>query len=56
MPISGGFGSLAPESRIIPSARIVPGDEGAWLVAVRSSGSDTLMVQAVCTDFPPMHQ
>jgi hypothetical protein len=53
VPISG-FGGLAPESRIISSRRIVLGDEDAWLVAVRSSGSDTFVVQAVCTDFPPI--
>ncbi len=56
VPISGGFGSLDPESQIISSRRILLGDEDAWLVAVRSSGSDTFMVQAVCTDFPPMYQ
>jgi hypothetical protein len=56
VPISGGFGGLDPESQIISSRRILLGDEDVWLVAVRSSGSDTFMVQAVCTDFPPMHQ
>jgi len=56
VPISGGFGSLDPESQIISSRRIVLGDEDVWLVAVRSSESDTFVVQAVCTDFPPMHQ
>ena len=56
VPISGGFGSLDPESQIISSRRIVLGDRDAWLVAVRSSGSDTFVVQAVCADFPPMHQ
>ena len=54
--ISGGFGSLAPESQIISSRRIVLGDRDAWLVAVRSSESDTFMVSAVCADFPPMRQ
>jgi hypothetical protein len=56
VPISGGFGSLDPESQIIASRRIVLGDRDVWLVAVRSSGSDTFTVQAVCADFPPMHQ
>ena len=56
VPISGGFGSLDPESQTISSRRIVLGDEDVWLVAVRSSGSDTFLVQAVCTDFPPLHQ
>jgi hypothetical protein len=56
MPISGGFGSLDAESQIISSTRIDLGDEDVWLVAVRSTGSDTFMVRAVCTDFPPMHQ
>jgi hypothetical protein len=56
VPISGGFGSLAPESQIISSRRILLGDEDVWLVAVRSSGSDTFTVEAVCADFPPMHQ
>jgi hypothetical protein len=55
--ISGGFGSLDPgESQITTSKRIVLGDRDAWLVAVRSSGSDTYMVQAVCADLPPTHQ
>ena len=53
VPISG-FGGLAPESQIISSRRIVLGDEDAWLAAVRPSGSDTFMVQAVSTDFPPI--
>jgi hypothetical protein len=56
VPISGGFGSLDPESQIISSRRIVLGDRDAWLVAVRSSESDTFLVGAVCADFPPMHQ
>ena len=56
VPISGGFGSLDPESQIISSRRIILGDRDAWLVAVRSSASDTFLVEAVCADFPPMHQ
>ena len=56
VPISGGFGSLDSESQIISSRRIVLGDREAWLVAVRSSESDTFLVEAVCADFPPMHQ
>lgn len=56
VPISGGFGSLDPESQITSSRRIVLGDRDAWLVAVRSSESDTFLVEAVCADFPPMNQ
>jgi hypothetical protein len=56
VPLSGGFGSLDSESQIISSSRIVLGDRDAWLVAVRSSESDTFLVQAVCADFPPIHQ
>jgi hypothetical protein len=56
VPISGGFGSLDPESQVISSRRIVLGERDAWLVAVRSSESDTFLVEAVCADFPPMHQ
>ena len=54
--ISGGFGGLDPETQIISSERIVLSGRDAWLVAVRTSESDTYTVQAVCADFPPAHQ
>ena len=56
VPISGGFGGLDPETQIISSERIVLSGRDAWLVAVRTSESDTYTVQAVCTDFPPTHE
>ncbi len=56
VPISGGFGSLDPQTQIISSRRIVLSGTDVWLVAVRTSESDTYTVQAVCADFPPAHQ
>ncbi len=56
VPISGGFGSLDPQTQIISSRRIVLSGRDAWLVAVRTSESDTYTVQAVCADFPPTHE
>jgi hypothetical protein len=56
VPISVGFGGLDPETQIISSERIVLSDRDAWLVAVRTSESDTYTVQAVCADFPPTHE
>ena len=56
VPISGGFGSLDPQTQIISSRRIVLSGTDVWLVAVRTSESDTYTVQAECADFPPAHQ
>ncbi len=56
VPISGGFGTLDPQTQIISSRRIVLSGRDAWLVAVRTSESDTYTVQAVCADFPPTHE